>query len=494
MSMLNKRRILQRAKLNNKAMTLIEVLVAMAILTVVVTPTLRMFASSFGTNLRSRLNQRAITIGESVMETFKAYPVEQMCLQFQNSTYKFAEGTTAGTTTVSAKFTDGTTGSPLRDDDTLKSKQQIQEIDFSMTGAKMDRSKYDIDITVTPHLDGASTPAVMKFESPNAFTDGFIVLAEDSIENSQDPSTGTAVNISTDVVNGFKAKVKANFLASHSTYTYVIDDIKLKDVKRTIEVSITDNGASQTVTEKITYTCSGASVKYSYSGTNPSTHAFVTGTGGPEDVTLTGDDGKYEVIFLNADGSTTDSFVVYDNSATIAGGNRNHRAGKLDNLYIYYFPMYEDIFGTGAEDHISITASLTSLYAGNGSDASIAAGTEPLNLFIVRQYSTKLTESQLGDQESRYNFTVDGTRSGDGKIKLWHNFGVPLKDGMSVAAVAAHITPAGESALFSSLGTLDQAVIRNTGLIYDITVDVYQADTTPAKSKLLTQYTGTINE
>lgn len=65
-------------QLNNGGFTLLEVLVAMIILAIVSIPLLHAFATSARTNAKSKLQQRATTTAESIMETFKYSTVDEL--------------------------------------------------------------------------------------------------------------------------------------------------------------------------------------------------------------------------------------------------------------------------------------------------------------------------------------------------------------------------------------------------------------------------------
>lgn len=480
-----------RKKLNKKGMTLVEVLVAMTILTIVVTPTLRMFASSLSTNLRSRRSQRAITIGESVMETFKAYTMENLCKQFLNGEYKFAAGASAGTTTVTATFPGGAgPESPLRVNKTLK--EGASEYLFTMTGASMDSNQYDIDIKVKP----VSSPTVLNFESYNAYTDAFIKIDESTI----DIGSAAALNIDTDIMEFFRTKAKEKFFASHASTNYFVDSVELKNVKRYIHITISDEASSgvQKVFESIIYTCDSASVEYHYSvpdAINP--HALSTGTGTAPitlDISST-TEGMYIVKFYDASGTEYSDWPIYDNSGSIAGQKLNNRKLKLNNVYLYYFPMYASVYGNGAEDIITVTSTLSSdNYGNSATDNDVKGyGTEPLNFYIVRQCSTTLDDTALNAAEVGYNCRVNGGTTGGGEINLYHTYHTAayeqkLKDTLTDVPAA----PTFEGSPFTSIKPLKDGIVAQTNLIYELEVDVYEAGT--GKTNLLTQYTGTINE
>ena len=66
-------------------MSLIEILVAIMILTVVTGPLLHSFVTAIKLNAKAKEKQRVTTAAQSIMEGFKAYTLEELCLQFYNS-------------------------------------------------------------------------------------------------------------------------------------------------------------------------------------------------------------------------------------------------------------------------------------------------------------------------------------------------------------------------------------------------------------------------
>ncbi|MGN0480706.1 MAG: prepilin-type N-terminal cleavage/methylation domain-containing protein, partial [Lachnospiraceae bacterium] len=78
----------RKKQLNNKGMSLVEVLIAMVILAIVVGPLLRTFVFSIQLSNRSKEQQRITTAAQSIMEGFKAYSVQELCEQFNAGSSK----------------------------------------------------------------------------------------------------------------------------------------------------------------------------------------------------------------------------------------------------------------------------------------------------------------------------------------------------------------------------------------------------------------------
>lgn len=90
-------------KLNNAGMSLVEIVVAMCILTVVTVSVMSVFVYSIRLNARSRTRQQTTAAAQTVMENFKAYSVRELCEQFDG-----IHETVGGVDTVKSFSVNGT--------------------------------------------------------------------------------------------------------------------------------------------------------------------------------------------------------------------------------------------------------------------------------------------------------------------------------------------------------------------------------------------------
>lgn len=438
-------------KLNQKGMTLIEVIVAMAILAVVIVPTLRIFASTSGTNLRSRQRQRATSVAEGVMESFKAYNMEALCRQFVSGTFGGVVSDATTTMNVFAGYNSGGTPteiSPLRDDFTLRDDADYYR--FHIANAASEGQLYDVDIMATP----AIAPDVLKMDNANEYSDAIICLEEDSAYTARD-----------ELENLAKTALETNMAASNPT----VDNVEIYNFKRVIDVTVDDNGTTQKVTMKVTCTAS-ATVNYTAGG--------ISGTASYDDSLL-----KYECIL---DPTTLDTEVTYyDNTGTIGGLQAGGvKRCKLNQIYLYYFPVYASAFGTGAKDEINIKGTLTDLYnPGSGVSDPKAYGYEPLKIIVAKQLSTRVSGVDLNNSEVTYDVDVSGALSGGGETEFRSNLQVALTPGGSVPSVP---TISG----FTSSGKMDEEVMERVPLLYNVEIHVFEA----GKLEEVATFIGTMNE
>ena len=123
------KRILHDRKLNNVGMSLVEVIIAMAILSVVILGVLHSFVYSARLNARSRERQQTMAAAQTVMEYFKAYSVQSVYDDFtgvSGSGFSLNEGN--GTTCT------GTPGGYMT---------------FDIEGMKYEREPYDVRVSMS---------------------------------------------------------------------------------------------------------------------------------------------------------------------------------------------------------------------------------------------------------------------------------------------------------------------------------------------------------
>lgn len=449
----------QNRKLNQKGMTLVEVVVAMAILAIVVAPTLRIFASTSETNLRSRQRQRATSVAEAAMESLKAYRVEALCTQFMGNSFKgVVKSTDSARPTVmkAVAVYGGVEQSPIRTDGTWRNDADSYKL--TAENVVSEGQYYDMEIVLTPSL----APNVLTVEDISTYSDAIITLKEDTASTAQ----GKLEQKARDTLDTNFASIQPS-ATSHN-----ITSVTITDFKRVIDVAVNDNGTVQTVKYKVTYTCK-AQVNYTY---NSSTGSH-SGNKAYDETLL-----KYEEVLDTATGAT--ELTVFDDTATIAGVDVLGRQAKLNHLYLYYFPVYPSQFGSGAKDEINITGTLSSLYSymsGMDHMDSKARGYDPLQITVAKQIATVLTDVELNSGEVAYNVKLNGAVTG-GTVELQTNLTENLSPLGSVISTPAISGFTGE-ALQDSL--LDRVV-----LLYDAEIHVYEAGTTNE----VAQFIGTKNE
>lgn len=423
-----------KKKLNNAGMTLVELIVAIAIIIVAIIPLMFGFIFVLKNNLRAREVQQTTVLAHTVMENCKAFPVTEIPL-------KVAGGT----------FLNGVSAS----DGHFHPSADIIYLD----GAPVGERNFDVMLT----LDARGTASsLLDYEEMNAYNDA-VFQSQTAISTGTNPifayeadnkayikmlealkqKAQETVNNSSSLTD----EQKASFNVSLSTLdeSFKVGGINSSvnyDLKREIIISANSSGADYaTVTYKYSYALSGAyKVKWlSPDGTNY------------WDITVSADSSDSDWVT-----ATTYTFQVYDSTETGSHG------AELENLYFFYYPAYKSndnltLEFQVVEDKITINNNL-----GRG-----------LNVYLFKQLNPTLGEHNTTIVEATYQPQVYG--NGDA-INLYHNLFENIGtsgSGNSWSEAMLH-----HSGNVSTLGTAETLISTvPKSLIFDITVGVYPEGT-----------------
>lgn len=149
-------------KSNNTGMSLVEVIVAIAILSIAILPVLHTFVSSAMYNARARSRQQTTAAAQTVLENFKAYSVKEICKQFVH-----IEGKTFsvnGTTTTA--IVDPATNRIIPAPDPALDPDPIPgEIDFRIYGMAYQNERYDVQVSLRSHNSLAADMETLIYEN-----------------------------------------------------------------------------------------------------------------------------------------------------------------------------------------------------------------------------------------------------------------------------------------------------------------------------------------
>lgn len=359
----------KREKVNNKGMTLVEVLVAMAILTVVSLALLQAFVSSVNYNRDAKEKQRGINLAQTIMESYKAYKLEDVCRQFNNvdpfNIYKGVIGSyaeTGGSVDMYGNFTPSPTN----------------EYSFVMNDVQYDNNLYDVEVAMKANPDAISSAEIAETPQFNAYNDAIFYQPSDEYKY-----------VYEDAIDQLKdAGMKEELLPTVTT----LDKSKITIDKRKVEISMYEYGGAEIVSAKVTY-------QYTIED-----YEFIT----TEDLTDTLD-GSYTVTVDGTKDSTV--YDVYNNSVTRPSG------AHLENLYVYFYPAYKTDFAGVACDSDEIY-----VYNNTGSSHKV---------FLVKMVTPGFSSANIMNSESTYRPTV--VIGGSHSSEVYHNIGKKLSgDGVAL--------------------------------------------------------------
>lgn len=151
-------------KLNNAGMSLVEIVVAMFILSVVTVTILSILVYSIRLNFRSRTRQQSTAAAQTVMENFKAYSVEEICEQFahlpneEGEQKKFNVSGDAVTTQIMRVSSLGGESSftPANSEQITEVLSSGDGLNFQIHNMKYQNELYDVKIELTGHTISAA--------------------------------------------------------------------------------------------------------------------------------------------------------------------------------------------------------------------------------------------------------------------------------------------------------------------------------------------------
>ncbi len=292
----------EKSRINNKGLSLVELLIAVTILSIIVAPLLHAFVSSARINRKSKQTLRLTTMGQDVMEGLKAYSLEELAYEFDYPTVSSCNVHPAGFQLISPtmlasnskvmelsleggnKYKKVTTSTPIKQ--SIKESGAAPNIEyefdeskysshepyyFAVTNVSSEVSrtesyKADILITVDPRkyindTDAATLGVTGRNVSANTAQHNSNPMAElFSMDTTMDAfflESGTQVN------SAF------NELLSQGAFAG-IPSPSAKDLSREIDVLVEDASPNKKVTYTFKYKAGGQEVIY------PSNPAFRT--------------------------------------------------------------------------------------------------------------------------------------------------------------------------------------------------------------------------
>lgn len=296
----------KKKELNNQGVTLVELLVAVAIIGIIVGPFLHAFVSSIQTNSKARNSLRATTVAQDIVEGIKAYEIEELGYQFNfpdKGFHVIHNGSVSGGSVEEVLYSGGAYTSanpsimpvnPLTDPhasvysgdggNTYTFLGQNSGIYyFTMSNISFENKKYDALITLSANAYKAGGTSTVR---PNDEQ----VVTIDKMDNFKD-----AYYVQE---KGMDAKVLSEMIDSVSP-----NSVLQADVERTITITISNT----VVPGKPDHT--KASVSYNYIGT------------------ITGDPTLPPATYTSGD------MTIFNNK--ISGE-------PLTHIYLFYYPLYNN--------------------------------------------------------------------------------------------------------------------------------------------------------
>ena len=441
----------RKRKLNNKGMTLIEVLVALTLLTVAIMPMLGSFVQVARFSEKGRILQQSTTIAQTAMENCKAYNVEAIHEQMTNSTPTFLTG----------DYLTGATWSNTTNGD---------DVTYFINNMNVDNRSIGMSVELSPIA--TSDKPLTEYENVNGYLDAVFVASSTKADT-------------VDGVNVAAADRKTFFELENEFYETLLDELATeitnkmqteiggplagvsvsKDELREQYFNVLINSHNQNglkVSRKISVTAS----------TDISTgvdKAVVTYTYKVEDI----ENFEYDYgasSFSIAMGNTsaylgktaTYSATIYSNAVS------KDYAGNLERVYLYYYPMYTgyttDSFRCVSDDVVVDTSGLKYLATGVWKDKTI-------DVYLIKQLNPDESVITVAEAEEFHHTGGVTVKSGDtAGIRLFHNYKTNLGDGTELTwNLGNGLSITGGAC--QDIGALTKT--QNKKLMYEIQIKMY---------------------
>lgn len=407
-----KNETIRKHNIGNKGMSLVEVIIAVVLLTIVIIPVMQSFVYSARFNAKARTLQKATVAAQTIMENYKAYSVEDICQQFVSGTFMVGSGTGASYCETVHDLTSG---------------QHI----YMINNISYENSTYDAQIVLTP-----STPIqVNTYQDSDPYCDAVYMV-----------EASHAYDVYNTVINEAQARWSAlPDKADTEPDDYDRDNLEFH---RQVEIYVDSNGKT---TVKEVYWFNGSC---DYATETGSERFWFWGYAMPD---AAHPDAPFIMKYYKWPGDEEPPpIVIYDNSTTKAESGER---AVLKNIYLYFYPLYT----TSTSDHwidsdnVQVYSSYTPADGGK------------LNFYAIKQKSP-ISATELEVRESaaynseRIHFKLNG------QLKMYDNLNVNV--GRVDAGFVSITSPTLEAGA-ERVGSL-HADSKDKILIYDIEVKLYK--------------------
>lgn len=444
-----------KSKLNNAGMTLVEILIAMAILSVASAAILAAFVNSFRYSIKGRELQQTTVLANTIIENCKAYSFEQIKLQM-DADDAFMKGV-------------------------KKANVELVGDTFYIQDVPLDNQLYDVSLKMASRsVNGAAntTYNIMSSSSMNPYFDAVFLPQEATYTNGSETWTAAqldemayllarekivaGIESATAAVLGDANKVtlSTDYVAasfndsSNPDYSANSDNLKLS---RATSITIDDDATlGEYVKVYITYSFDLDGGSYYYEGVDllGTAHTYSWSVGS------NGNIGTFE-------------FLIYNN----AGTNDATHPTRIENVYLFYYPAYHSngsLSSLALYPFVSDTISVQNYLADTARD---------INLYIYKQKNPVYSDTNISIMEASYKTAVTSGGGNADSVFVYHNFA----DNLGTTEIGGFMDETGsiinDGTLYDAtwftnyFDVKDSMVIEESkALMYDIEVAIYKAD------------------
>lgn len=428
-------------KLNNKGMTLIELMVAIAILSVAIIPLMYAFVNSMKYNAKGRELQQTTVLAHTIMEKCKSYDYEELNTLMTTHTFLDSYTTSADGTKV-----------PMVGASTIWGLGAEGLQTYFIGNVQLENHFYDVQVTINRHsrddLYNGTLNAYSEMvytESMNKYNDA--VFTVNTLSGGEgDAERYSVAGLDFEAYNAAFQMISDELKADAATKPGIIEEVNVPlsfimngvgndlEVYRYVDITANSDGSGRDVVNvTYTYTFQLVGGTYTYNYQPPSGGAVIP---------LVADVGTEEIPLYNT------TFMIYDNAATMSNG------AFLENIYFFYYPAYSGNHGGFTE--YPIARDVITINNNTG---------RTVNFHMVKQKNPAYTEVELNTLEAHY---YNPDIFANGAIVFYHNLAENI--GGTTPVTPPHLVTTGSVSLMADLyySTLET-------LMYNVEVTIYPA-------------------
>lgn len=492
--------------LNNSGMSLVEVIIAIMILSVVVVPTLHVITQAMTYNAKARLRQSVTVSAESIMEVFKGYDMESLLKAFDADAVD-------GIVTEGGSF-EYTPGATKMDPTTFKIKKVKTE---TASNIKL----INVEVTATPIVKEDN---IMEIANANKEYDAIFRGNKELDKEAHDKA-----------IDDFKANHMADFLIElndkderkRTLDEFDVDFAYLKLKEKQTEYTVSGSGSEMHAYVSVKYVYGMMDYPY-YTRKVPVTP--VPGEPDPpeeeESEEISSDETEFEDEFLGdfeikeenkLNFPDTDVELIIPVSDYISGCSLvDATTGKYEfakvtvspdptkvknRLFIYYFPKYNKEIAY--EDALGTMRYVDNIEDASGNSTGIKETIKinsdmPIDCYLIKQkpYAADMTDTKLKISEGGYSALAKV--SGDSNITLYHNMATNIGNGEPVGnpvEAASFDSKAYDYVTGAGADDIGKKNLRkNKILVYKLEMKIYEVKADGSQGNMIAQLDGTMGE
>lgn len=384
-----------RRRLSNSGMSLVEVVIAMAILSIVVVGVMQSLTMAMVYNKKARTKQDTTIKAESIMELFKGYNMDELYKMFADEGGGSIKSM-VGDASYSVSGTRPKTGTPT--DLIFK----IDDLQISSAGPGTGEM-YNVQIVAKP-VPKVSLFETQKFDN----TKDVAFISDEKYDNdARDQAYSKFINDDT-LKQAFADHINTTYPnacdkdGNSITKDTITTDLKVDKIflsERKTEFTIDDSGVHTVMTYR--YRIYGYEF---YEKVFPEETSDTYGTDEYEEessAVAPPDPDAYagELKYADSPDSMADTMKF---EVTLDGDDKDIGTTAPERLFIYYYPQYEErnrVLADGTVDKVKIEDKIEII---NNVSATPGATPEPIQCFVIKQKRASMSNATLDVRETHY--------------------------------------------------------------------------------------------